>query len=179
MHPLVTFHQVQEPRTFARAPIRMMSNHGVDTSKHTSPQRPGYQLSRSISEASPPLKHHRHQNRLHQRRHQDRNSDRLPPFAATTLQMPLRGSLDLPRSEGVTPYLLSSAEQSRRASMLPPGAEEVGPLAVAQAVASQEKQQLAERRQAALRTAYVCVCVIRVPICRDWRLTELVASRNP
>src|ERR1700712_5272199 len=121
-----------------RTPIQIMSSHGVDTSKQISPQRPGYQLSRSISEASPPLKHHRHQNHLHQRRHQDRNSDRLPQAAVLALQMPLRGSLDLPRSEGVTPYLLSSAEQSRRASMLPPGAEEIGPLALAQAAASNE-----------------------------------------
>ena len=65
---------------------------------------------------------------------------------------PLRASLDLPRSEGVTPYRMNSAEHSRRTSMLPAGAEDIGTLAAA-AAAIREKQLREERARAALRTA--------------------------
>ena len=87
-----------------------------------------------------PLVHHHHHHG--QRRHLDPN-DR---------DVPLRASLDLPRSEGVTPYRMSSAEHSRRTSMLPVGAEDIGTLAAA-AAAIREKQLREERARAASRTA--------------------------
>ncbi|KAI3328907.1 hypothetical protein HD806DRAFT_519270 [Xylariaceae sp. AK1471] len=63
----------------------------------TSPQRPGHQLRRSITEQSPPFKHSRVHQYLH-RKDRDRD-DRLPLSAS----QPVRGSLDLPRAEAVTP----------------------------------------------------------------------------
>ncbi|KAK8048916.1 hypothetical protein PG994_010646 [Apiospora phragmitis] len=138
-----------------------MSNNGaalgLSTTRSTSPRRPQHRMSRSITDASAPIKQraghqHHHLPHLHQRRHQRDRNDRVPQSAAPTLQMPARASLDLPRSEGVTPYMLSSAEQSRRASMLLQGTEDIGTLATA-AAAVREKQLQAERERAASRTA--------------------------
>ncbi|KAI1859870.1 hypothetical protein JX265_010319 [Neoarthrinium moseri] len=129
-----------------------MSNHGADTSRPAHPLRPRHRMSRSVTETSAP-RLHRHHNLLPQRRHQDRTADRLPQSAVPALQLPMRGSLDLPRSEGVTPYLVSSAEQSRRASALPPGAEEIGANAPDAAHMNTEMQAQRRREQAASRTA--------------------------
>ncbi|ETS86424.1 hypothetical protein PFICI_00252 [Pestalotiopsis fici W106-1] len=131
-----------------------MSDHGVDTSKAAHPLRPRHRMSRSITEtnASRVQRHHGHQ-LLHRRHHQDRHIDhRIPQSAIPTLQMPPRGSLDLPRSEGVTPYLLSSAEQSRRTSMLPPGAEDIGTMGLLETTANKDKQPLAQNEEARPRT---------------------------
>jgi hypothetical protein len=127
----------------------MSSQGAADMSKPGHPQRPRHQISRSVTETPsiPKLRH----SLLLQRRHHDRNSESNFP----TIPMPPRGSLDIPRSEGVTPYMLSSAEQSRRASVLPSGAEDVGILTVDSTVAPREKQMQAESGKAALRTAYV------------------------
>ncbi|KAI0125958.1 hypothetical protein BJ170DRAFT_455456 [Xylariales sp. AK1849] len=129
-----------------------MSNSGGDTSKQASPLRRRQHVSRSITETSAP-KLHRHHHLLHQRRHQDRNSERTPQSATPYLEMPPRASLDFPRSEVVTPYLMSSAEQSRRTSMLPPGAEEAGILDPASTAALKEKALQIEREHAASRIA--------------------------
>ncbi|KAK7952096.1 uncharacterized protein PG986_007824 [Apiospora aurea] len=140
-----------------------MSNNGaaleLSSARSASPRRPGHRMSRSITDASAPTKHrhghqHYHLPHLHQRRSQRDRSDRVPQSAAPTLQMPARASLDIPfpRSEGVTPYILSSAEQSRRASMLLQGNEDIGTLATA-AAAVKEKQLRVERDRAASRTA--------------------------
>ncbi|ORY66389.1 uncharacterized protein BCR38DRAFT_484025 [Pseudomassariella vexata] len=129
-----------------------MSNQGLDLSKHASPAR-RHQLSRSITELSAPIRLHRHHqlhHQLHQRRQPSRDDGTLQPVSLT-IQSP-RASLDLPRSEGVTPYTMST-DQSRRTSMLPPGAEELGALAAAAVVASRERQLHEERSQAASRTA--------------------------
>ncbi|KAK8139736.1 hypothetical protein PG984_000859 [Apiospora sp. TS-2023a] len=138
-----------------------MSNNGaaleLSSTRSASPRRPQHRMSRSITDASAPTKQrhghqHHHLPHLHQRRHPRDRSDRAPQSAAPTLQMPARASLDYPRSEGVTPYLLSSAEQSRRASMLLQGNEDIGTLATA-AAAVREKQLQVDRERAASRTA--------------------------
>ncbi|KAK8872873.1 hypothetical protein PGQ11_003387 [Apiospora arundinis] len=138
-----------------------MSNNGaaldLSSTRSASPRRPQHRMSRSITDASAPTKQrhghqHHHLPHLHQRRNQRDRNDRVPQSAAPTLQMPARASLDFPRSEGVTPYMLSSAEQSRRASMLFQGTEDIGTLATA-AAAVREKQLQTERERAASRTA--------------------------
>ncbi|KAK6843566.1 hypothetical protein PG987_004426 [Apiospora arundinis] len=138
-----------------------MSNNGaaldLSSTRSASPRRPQHRMSRSITDASAPTKQrhghqHHHLPHLHQRRNQRDRNDRVPQSAAPTLQMPARASLDFPRSEGVTPYMLSSAEQSRRASMLFQGTEDIGTLATA-AAAVREKQLQTEKERAASRTA--------------------------
>lgn len=128
-----------------------MSDHGVDSTRTVHPLQPRHQITRSVTETNT-SKLHRHHHLL-SRRHQDRHTDRTPPPTVPYLQMPLRGSLELPRSEGVTPYVLSSAEQSRRTSMLPSSAEDVGALALGE-VASGETRLLARNEQAIQRRKY-------------------------
>ncbi|KAI8632360.1 hypothetical protein F5Y19DRAFT_361691 [Xylariaceae sp. FL1651] len=71
----------------------------------TSPQRPGNQLRRSITEQSPPAK----QSRVHQYLHRkDRDRDDRLPLSANP---PVRSSLDLPRSEAVTPSTASDTDR--------------------------------------------------------------------
>ncbi|KAI1756492.1 hypothetical protein F4782DRAFT_482762 [Xylaria castorea] len=63
----------------------------------TSPNRPGHQLRRSITEQSPPFR----QSRVHQYLHRkDRERDDRLPLPAGP---PLRGSLELPRAGPLTP----------------------------------------------------------------------------
>ncbi|OTA82811.1 hypothetical protein M434DRAFT_84437 [Hypoxylon sp. CO27-5] len=82
----------------------------------TSPQRPRHQVKRSITEISSPIKlpryHHLHH--LHQRKDRD-NDDHTPLSTAPLLQLP-RGSVELPRSEGTTPY--ATSESGLRISMV-------------------------------------------------------------
>ncbi|KAK8056919.1 hypothetical protein PG993_002146 [Apiospora rasikravindrae] len=138
-----------------------MSNNGaaleLSSTRSASPRRPGHRMSRSITDASAPTKQrhghqHHHLPHLHHRRSQRDRNDRVPQSAAPTLQMPARASLDITRSEGVTPYVLSSAEQSHRASMVLQRNEDIGTLATA-AAAVKEKQLRMERDRAASRTA--------------------------
>ena len=147
-----------------------MSNNGaaldLSSTRSASPARPQHRMSRSITDASAPTKQrhghqHHHLPHLHQRRNQRDRNDRVPQSAVPTLQIPARASLDLPRSEGVTPYMLSSAEQSRRASMLFQGGEDIGTLAMA-AAAVREKQLQVERARAASRTAYVTNMMMKI-----------------
>lgn len=79
--------------------------------------------------------------------------------------MPPRGSLDLPRSEGVTPYMLSSAEQSRRTSMLPPGAEDIGAMALQEIPPSKDKHQQAQNDEAGRRTTCVILLYRQSDLC--------------
>ncbi|KAH8196883.1 hypothetical protein TruAng_008965 [Truncatella angustata] len=129
-----------------------MTDHVVEPTKSAHSLRPRHRLSRSVTETNTSKLHRHHGHYLLQRRHQDRNSDRNPQSAAPSLEMPPRGSLDLPRSEGMTPYMLSSAEQSRRASMLPSGAEEIGATILQTTTTSREKRIQVQREQAAQRT---------------------------
>lgn len=121
-----------------------MANH-ADPTKQLSPQRPRHRVSRSITEVTSPIRLHRNS-----RRYQDQN-DLGPQSLASNLRLS-RASLDLPRSESVTPHLVSP-NQSRRASMLPSAAEEIGALAAAAAAASKERELQLERERSALRTS--------------------------
>ncbi|KAH8676292.1 hypothetical protein BX600DRAFT_198801 [Xylariales sp. PMI_506] len=137
-----------------------MSNHGAGgTSKPLAPSRPHHRISRSITETSAPrlhrhhhLLHHHHQQQQQQqqqqRRHQDR-FDRVPQSAGPILPLPMRGSLDLPRSEGVTPYMLSSAEQSRRTSILLSG-DDAGILGTTSTTGSKDNQTEGGTKNASL-----------------------------
>ncbi|PNY25503.1 Uncharacterized protein TCAP_04554 [Tolypocladium capitatum] len=99
-----------------------MSNlkNSLDLPKPTSPPRSGgrHQVKLSITEFTSPVKlhlhhhHHAHQHEHHHRR--DHHDDKGPP---TAYAPPLiRHSLDMPRSEAATPFLIP--DQSRRASVL-------------------------------------------------------------
>ncbi|KAK6221303.1 hypothetical protein LQW54_001401 [Pestalotiopsis sp. IQ-011] len=131
-----------------------MSDYGFDTSKAAGsyPQRPRHQISRSITETNASRLHRHQGHHLLHTRHQNRHSEhRSPQSAVPYLEMPPRGSLELPRSEGVTPYLLSSAEQSRRASIMPPGADDIGTMALQETLGNKDKQPQAEGEEAAKR----------------------------
>ncbi|KAI1336824.1 hypothetical protein F5Y15DRAFT_418640 [Xylariaceae sp. FL0016] len=86
--------------------------------------RPRHQVKRSLTELSPPTsKASRHYHLHHHRK--DRDRDDRPAISATpTLHMP-RGSIDLPRSEGVTPVGIPS-DTSRRLDMLSGAEDGVG-----------------------------------------------------
>ncbi|KAI0021449.1 hypothetical protein F4780DRAFT_770164 [Xylariomycetidae sp. FL0641] len=107
----------------------MSVNHeGSEPVKTTTPKRPRHQVRRSISETSPPVKrslhHHLHHHHLHH--HHSQRKDRAPLSAAP---IP-RGSLEMPRSEGVTPAPLADASQ-RLDMFLPKNDEAAGNARVA------------------------------------------------
>ncbi|KAJ9157866.1 hypothetical protein NKR23_g482 [Pleurostoma richardsiae] len=103
-----------------------MSGNGVESPKQpTSPYRPRHQITRSISEISSPVRlgrHHNYGNQSSQQRKDRDNDDKaaFPQSAASVLLAPVsataRTSLDVPRSEAITPNFTPS--QSRRESIL-------------------------------------------------------------
>ncbi|KAI1415965.1 hypothetical protein F5Y13DRAFT_140663 [Hypoxylon sp. FL1857] len=122
----------------------------------TSPQRPRHQVKRSITEISSPIKlpryHHLHH--LHQRKDRD-NDDHTPMSAAPMLQLPPRGSLELPRSEGTTPY--ANPESGLRFGMLNPASDDairnVGPTTPQPTQMNQEELLREQREKVASRIA--------------------------
>ncbi|KAH9909379.1 hypothetical protein F4778DRAFT_776531 [Xylariomycetidae sp. FL2044] len=77
----------------------------------SSPPRPQHQIKRSITELSAPVKlprphNHLRHHHLHPRKHLDR--DERPALSAGAMSDLSRGSLDLPRSEGVTPATIAA-----------------------------------------------------------------------
>ncbi|KAI0135462.1 hypothetical protein F4814DRAFT_401269 [Daldinia grandis] len=103
----------------------MSNNQDFDLLKPvtTSPQRPRHQVRRSITELSSPIKQprHHHLHHLHQRK--DRDSDDHTPQSANPMLLHLpRGSFELPRSEGTTPY--ASSEANLRIGMLNPSSDD-------------------------------------------------------
>ncbi|KAI1143572.1 hypothetical protein F5Y05DRAFT_157743 [Hypoxylon sp. FL0543] len=121
----------------------------------TSPQRPRYQVKRSITEISSPIKlpryHHLHH--LHQRKDRD-NDDHTPSSTTPLLQIP-RGSVELPRSEGTTPY--ANPDSGLRIGMMNAASEDalrsVGTATPHPAPMSQEELVREQREQAASRIA--------------------------
>ncbi|ESZ95046.1 hypothetical protein SBOR_4579 [Sclerotinia borealis F-4128] len=91
-----------------------MSSNG-DTSKYVSPNKPRYQVTQSVSEASTPLKPHRsHRHHHHHHPHIHRR-DRDEKSSQYTLQKALNPSREVSRSEGVSPN--ESRNGSRRPSI--------------------------------------------------------------
>lgn len=121
------------------------------------PPRPRHQIKRSITEHPPAGRKHHHLHPHHRRK--DRG-ERAPLSAAPSLQK-LRGSVELPRSEAVTPSQMSQ-DGSRRTSMLRPSAERAAVLA-ATAGAAEEQQARTDREKAALQTECVRPYRSRVP----------------
>ncbi|KAI5927752.1 hypothetical protein F4810DRAFT_279926 [Camillea tinctor] len=119
----------------------------------TSPQRPQHEIKRSASELSSPIKLSRHQP-LHHRRERSRDDRASLPLPANPLIPLSRGSVDLPRSEGVTPG--ATTDTSRRLDMFLPGAEDAGNHAGApmahQPSQSKEEQIQGQRRKPASST---------------------------
>ncbi|KAI1500083.1 hypothetical protein F5X99DRAFT_387597 [Biscogniauxia marginata] len=123
-------------KSYDGEPLRMVS---------TSPQRPRHQIKRSASELSSPIKLPRHHH-LHRRRERDRD-DRSSLPANPVINLP-RGSLDLPRSEGVTPG--ATTDTSRRTDMFLPGAEDAANYAgasTAQQPSRSKEEQVQSQRQ--------------------------------
>ncbi|ROW10993.1 hypothetical protein VMCG_01582 [Cytospora schulzeri] len=142
--------------------------------KPPSPTRARHQLQRSITEFTAPVrlgKHHHHHRHNHHTPHashhhsshassrhkrysvrDDRNMS-VPQSAAPVLQLP-RASLDVPRSEGVTPGNISPTP-SPRASLfsIPPGNEIAGGLSVLAPGESREEAMRREKERAEARTA--------------------------
>ncbi|KAK6954466.1 hypothetical protein Daesc_004433 [Daldinia eschscholtzii] len=85
------------------------------------PQRPRHQIRRSITELSSPIKLPRYHHLHHQRKDRD-NDDHTPqPASPMHLHLP-RGSFELPRSEGTTPY--ANPEANLKISMLNPSSDD-------------------------------------------------------
>lgn len=102
--------------------------------KASSPNRARHQIHRSITELTSPVRmgkhhqhhihtsHHHHHRMSHHRRDQSRDESddiSIPLSAAPVLQLPPRGSLEVPRVEGWTPAA-TSANPSRAGSILIP-----------------------------------------------------------
>jgi hypothetical protein len=128
-----------------------MSNNGLEPRKPSSPYRPRHQIHRSITELSSPIRLHRQHNP------KERQSDeRVLVSAHPTLQQ-TRSSLDLTRSEGVTPNMTPNG--SRRASVMIPGGEEsravLTPPNPAPRKMSKEEELRGERSKAVSRATWV------------------------
>ncbi|KAI0004003.1 hypothetical protein F4779DRAFT_80948 [Xylariaceae sp. FL0662B] len=102
----------------------MHRNHDLEPLKHAaiSPQTPRHQIKRSITELTSPIKlpryHHLHH--FHQRK--DRDRDDRPPLSTGPTPHISQGSLELPHSEGATPY--TNVDSGLRTSMSNPGADD-------------------------------------------------------
>ncbi|KAI1385087.1 uncharacterized protein F4822DRAFT_417255 [Hypoxylon trugodes] len=94
----------------------MSRNQDFDLLKpvQSSPPRPRHQIRRSITELSSPIKLPRYHHLHHLRKDRD-NDDHTPMSAGPMLHL-TRGSFELPRSEGTTPY--ANSESGLRISML-------------------------------------------------------------
>ncbi|KAI0842022.1 hypothetical protein F5Y06DRAFT_292845 [Hypoxylon sp. FL0890] len=135
----------------------MSKNQDLDLLKPalTSPQRPRHQVKRSITEISSPIKlpryHHLHH--LHQRKDRD-NDDHNPLSVTPMLQIP-RSSVELPRSEGTTPY--ANPELGLRFGMVNSASEDAlrsaGSTTPQPASMSQEEVLREQREKAASRIA--------------------------
>ncbi|KAF7564043.1 hypothetical protein G7046_g21 [Stylonectria norvegica] len=96
-----------------------MSNFGPRDSNPSAASNPAgsrHQIRRSITEVAPPDKpsRHHHHRQLHLRK--DRHHEERAPQSASANLYPYRTSIDMPRSEGVTPMM--SPDQSRRPSIM-------------------------------------------------------------
>ena len=116
----------------------------LEVSKPALSSRSGgrHQIKRSISELTSPVRLHRHHHN-HQRR--DRHNDDKEPLSANPATAAARHSLDVSRSEGVTPLI--TPNQSRRASVMM--SQEVDPMAVPRE--DREEDVRREREKAAAR----------------------------
>lgn len=110
--------------------------------KASSPNRARHQIHRSITELTSPVrlgKHHHHIHTSHHHHHRmshhrgdpgrdDSDDIGIPLSAAPVLQLPPRGSLEVPRADGWTPAA-TSANPSRAGSIrIPPSREIAGGL---------------------------------------------------
>lgn len=106
--------------------------------KASPPNRGRHQIHRSITELTSPVRlgkhhqhhihtsHHHHHRMSHHRRDRSRDDSddiSIPLSAAPVLQLPPRGSLEVPRSEAWTPAA-PSANPSRAGSILIPSSRE-------------------------------------------------------
>ncbi|KAI1082809.1 hypothetical protein F5B20DRAFT_530477 [Whalleya microplaca] len=137
------------PRNHDSEPLKQLKHAA------TSPQKSRHQVRRSITELTSPIKlpkyHHLHH--LHQRKDRDRD-DRPPVSPSTTLHFS-QGALELPHSEGATPYV--NTDSDLRTGMLNPGADDVAS-AVATATSqphsiNEEERLRVEKEKAVARIA--------------------------
>ena len=154
----------------AQSQQQQQQPHAAAVPKASSPNRGRHQIHRSITELTSPVRlgkhhqhhihtshHHHHRLPLHRRdRSRDDSDDiSIPLSAAPVLQLPPRGSLEVPRSEAWTPAA-PSANPSRAGSILiPSGRDNAGGL---RGLATGEEEEEALRRardSAGARTGYV------------------------
>ncbi|KAL1864484.1 hypothetical protein Daus18300_007716 [Diaporthe australafricana] len=124
--------QRQQPQPLAEA-----------ATKASSPNRARHQIHRSITELTSPVRmgrhnqhhihtsHHHHHRMSHHKRDRSRDdSDEIsiPLSAAPVLQYQPRGSLEVPRPEGVTPAALSANPSRAGSILIPPGKDNAGGL---------------------------------------------------
>ncbi|KAI2629794.1 hypothetical protein GGR54DRAFT_279478 [Hypoxylon sp. NC1633] len=95
----------------------MSRNQDLDLLKPvpTSPQRPRHQVKRSTTELSSPIKLSRYHHLHHLHHRKDRDNDEYASLSPSPMLRLSRGSLDLPRSEGATPY--ANSESGLRLNM--------------------------------------------------------------
>jgi len=129
-----------------------MSSNGHDSQKHGYPSRPRHHITRSITEVTSPVRasRHHHNNGNHKLRNRD---DKGADPASAAPFIGDRRSLDLFRSEAVTPSLTPSA--SRRQSVHMAGEDNVHGTNPDQAarMRTQEEELKLEQGRAIARTA--------------------------
>lgn len=137
--------------------------------KASSPNRARHQIHRSITELTSPVRlgkhhqhhihtsHHHHRMSHHRRdRSRDESDDiSIPLSAAPVLQLPPRGSLEVPRVEGWTPAA-TSANPSRAGSILiPSGRDNAGGLRGLPAGEDEDEALRRAKDSTSVRTRYV------------------------
>lgn len=153
-----------------------MSGGGAESpSKQPQPPSPTlrrHQVHRSISEVTSPVKRHRdHQHSSHHHPHihrrsgsRDERNTVAPQSAAPVLQLPPRGSLDVPRSsEGPTPNTLSPSVSCRTSALIQSGSEDVNTGAIPRLSPAEELRRV--RETAAARTTFVTNYLSMMPSC--------------
>lgn len=180
-HSVRRHHKRRQPTMSGSSGMSLPQERPQAGPKPPSPTRTRHQLQRSITEFASPVrlgKHHHHHHRhnhhaTHTSHHHgnhgsarrkrytirdDRNMS-VPQSAAPVLQLP-RASLDVARSEGVTPYNRSPTPSPRGSFFVnPPGTEIAGGLSVIAPGESREDALRREKERAEARTA----CVVYGP----------------
>lgn len=138
--------------------------------KASSPNRARHQIHRSITELTSPVRmgkhnqhhihtsHHHHHRMSHHKRDRSRDdSDEIsiPLSAAPVLQYQPRGSLEVPRSEGVTPAALSANPSRAGSILIPPGKDNAGGLRGLPAGEDKDEALRRAKDKTVTRTRYV------------------------
>lgn len=157
---------------------------------HVPKTRSRHQLQRSISEIASPARLSRHPHRHHHTTHdthhrgthgsfrhkrhgsRDDHNMSVPQSAAPILQVPPRGSLEVPRSEGITPRNASPTPSPRGSLFfITPSSEAAGGASAITSAESRDEALRRERERAEAGTACVSTTCLWHKSCKT-RVTD-------